>query len=123
MSLLGSLTLFFSETASYPPKNVCGFFYKVFNFVDRIGVVMMSSSLPKTVISSPSQSEAHSSTSVGTTNSLLSILKFEEAAEKSKVQLLERDAHQKRLKQLRKELDYLQNTAWKYQPIENYIGK
>ena len=34
---------------------------------------------------------------------------------------IQKEAHQKRLKLLRKELDYIQTTNWKYEPIESYI--
>lgn len=83
-------------------------------------------SLPKAVLSSPSQSDNQGSTlntSLNNTSSIiLSRLKFEEAIEKSSVQI-EKEAHQKRLKNLRKELDFLQTTSWRYSPIDIYIGQ
>lgn len=33
------------------------------------------------------------------------------------------EVHQNRMKELRKELEYLKETEWKYEPIEKYIGQ
>ncbi|CAH2008310.1 unnamed protein product [Acanthoscelides obtectus] len=33
------------------------------------------------------------------------------------------DMHQNRIKSLRKELEYLKETSWKYDPIDKYIGQ
>lgn len=87
---------------------------------------MGPSSLPKTVLSSPSQIESQGSalnSSPSISTDLLNRIKFEETVDKTSSQTLEKDAHQKRMKQLRKELDYIQNTAWKYQHIDTYIGQ
>lgn len=87
---------------------------------------MGPSSLPKTVLSSPSQIESQGSalnSSPSLSTDLLNRIKFEETVDKNRSQTLEKDAHQKRMKQLRKELDYIQNTAWKYQHIDTYIGQ
>lgn len=87
---------------------------------------MGPSSLPKTVLSSPSQIESQSSalnSSPSISTDLLNRIKFEETVDKNRSQTLEKDAHQKRIKQLRKELDHIQNTAWKYQHIDTYIGQ
>uniref|UniRef100_A0A1B6GHA1 Uncharacterized protein n=1 Tax=Cuerna arida TaxID=1464854 RepID=A0A1B6GHA1_9HEMI len=90
------------------------------------GIMAPMNTLPKTVLSSPSQSEAQGSSLNSNLNNtcstVLSRLKFEEAIEKNIVQI-EKEAHLKRLKNLRKELDYLQNTAWKYPSIDHYIGQ
>ncbi|RZF35673.1 hypothetical protein LSTR_LSTR014289 [Laodelphax striatellus] len=83
-------------------------------------------SLPKTVLSSPIQNESQgTSLNSATPTKCLTfpLLKFEETVEKSRLQLGEQEALQKRLGNLRKELDYLQETAWKYQPIDKYIGQ
>lgn len=32
------------------------------------------------------------------------------------------EAHQNRIKNLRKELDYIKSTEWKYQPVEKLFG-
>lgn len=36
---------------------------------------------------------------------------------------IEQELHQNRMRELRKELQYLEDTAWKYEPIEKYIGQ
>lgn len=33
------------------------------------------------------------------------------------------ELHENRLKNLRKEIDFLKETSWKYNPIEKYIGQ
>jgi hypothetical protein len=85
---------------------------------------MTSSGLSKTVLSSPGQSESQASeiSSSPTSSAVFSRLKFEHSIDQSLSQLA-RDGHNKRLKMLRKELDYLQSTAWKYQAIDKYIGQ
>lgn len=85
---------------------------------------MSSSGLSKTVLSSPGQSEPQASeiSSSPTSSAVFSRLKFEHSVDQSLSQLA-RDGHSKRLKILRKELDYLQSTAWKYQSIDKYIGQ
>ena len=86
---------------------------------------MSSSSLSKTVLSSPGQSESQASeiSSSPTSSSLIiSRLKFEHSVDQTLSQMV-RDGHNKRMKMLRKELDYLQSTAWKYQSIDKYIGQ
>lgn len=35
----------------------------------------------------------------------------------------ERELHQKRVQSLRKELEYLKATEWKYQPVDKYINQ
>lgn len=80
---------------------------------------MSSSGVSKTVFSSPGQVEQGSE--VGS-SVVMSRLLFEHTVDQNHT-FLQRDEHQKRLKTLRKELDYLQTTAWKYQPIEKYIGQ
>lgn len=82
-------------------------------------------SIPKTILSSPSQSEIQGSpltTASNTSSPTLSRLKFEEVIQKNKSQILEKEAHLKKLKNLKKELDHIQNTAWRYPSIEQYIG-
>lgn len=49
-------------------------------------------------------------------------LNFEHSIDRTAGQL-RLDAHKKRLKKLRKELNYLQDTAWKYQSIEKILGQ
>lgn len=33
------------------------------------------------------------------------------------------EIHQSRIKTLRKELDYIKETNWKYEPVDKYIGQ
>lgn len=82
----------------------------------------MATTLPKTVISSPSQSEDQITSLNNTSPTILSRLKFEEAIDKNTTQI-DKEAHLKRLKILRKELDYLQNTSWKYASVDNFMGQ
>ncbi|GLG97998.1 Uncharacterized protein GBIM_04639 [Gryllus bimaculatus] len=84
---------------------------------------MSSTGLPKTVLSSPTQSESQASElSTTSLNSELVHLKFEHSFDQCLLQM-QRDAHNKRMKLLRKELDYIQVTAWKYPVIDKYIGQ
>lgn len=86
---------------------------------------MSLSGLSKTVLSSPGQSESQTSelsSSPTSSSAILSRLKFEHSIDQNLSQLA-RDGHNKRLKTVRKELDYLQSTAWKYQSIDKYIGQ
>lgn len=41
----------------------------------------------------------------------------------SSLSSLEKDEHNKRIKDLRKQLEYIADTNWKYLPIEKYIGQ
>lgn len=36
---------------------------------------------------------------------------------------VKKEEHQKRLKSLRKELDYLEKTAWQFEPLEKLLGQ
>lgn len=37
--------------------------------------------------------------------------------------LASQELHQNRIKSLRKELEYLKETEWRYEPIDKYIGQ
>lgn len=76
---------------------------------------MSASNLPKNVLSSQSPSDREAVT-------VKSMLKFHEIIHDNVTQT-ENELHQNRMKNLRKELDYLKETEWKYQPIEKYIGQ
>lgn len=76
---------------------------------------MSSSNLPKNVLSSQSPSNRE-------TVSVKSMLKFHEFISENAT-ATEYELHQNRMKNLRKELDFLKETEWKYQPIEKYIGQ
>lgn len=41
----------------------------------------------------------------------------------SSLSALEKDEHEKRIKDLRKQLEYIGDTSWKFMPIEKYIGQ
>ncbi|KAI4471770.1 hypothetical protein MML48_1g13391 [Holotrichia oblita] len=76
---------------------------------------MSGASLPKNVLSSQPPSDREAS-------SVKSMLKFHELINEN-ITTTESELHQNRMKNLRKELDYLKETEWKYQPIEKYIGQ
>uniref|UniRef100_A0A4P6D919 Uncharacterized protein n=1 Tax=Rhodnius prolixus TaxID=13249 RepID=A0A4P6D919_RHOPR len=77
----------------------------------------------KTVLSTPSQNESSSSELATPRRSVMvNRLKFDNVIERPRSHLLLKECHLKRLKLLKKELDYLQETAWQYHPIETYIG-
>ncbi|CAG2056735.1 unnamed protein product [Timema podura] len=82
------------------------------------------SSLPKTVLVSPSQNEIQATdlSNMPSSSSInLNKLRFEFTVDHGNA-LVNSDVQTKRLKLLRKELDHIQNTAWQLQPIEKYIG-
>ncbi|KAF6204056.1 hypothetical protein GE061_002396 [Apolygus lucorum] len=51
----------------------------------------------------------------------LSRLTFDDVVDRNRSMML-REGHMKRLKNLKKELEYIQETSWKYSPIETFIG-
>ncbi|XP_076031487.1 uncharacterized protein LOC143019591 [Oratosquilla oratoria] len=55
-------------------------------------------------------------------SSLMAKLWFDHNVEMS-LSSLKKDEHEKRMKELRKELDYISDTNWRYAPIEKYIGQ
>lgn len=55
-------------------------------------------------------------------STLMAKLWFDQNVESS-LSILKREEHEKRLRDLRKELDYIADTDWKYSPVEKYIGK
>lgn len=77
---------------------------------------MTELSLPKTIISSPNQEERNEDppTAVKSTRH------FEIVRTNAEGGLQE--IHQTRIKSLRKELDYLKETNWKFESIDKYIG-
>jgi len=90
------------------------------------GIMAPMNSLPKSILSSPSQSEAQgsslSSNLNNTSATIQSRLRFEEAINKNRLHV-SKEQDLKNLKSLRKELDHLQNTAWMYPSIDSYIGQ
>ncbi|KAK4305674.1 hypothetical protein Pmani_022439 [Petrolisthes manimaculis] len=63
-----------------------------------------------------------SATSPDHMSTLMAKLWFDQNVESS-LSALKREEHDKRLRDLRKELDYITDTDWKYSPVEKYIGK
>ncbi|KAK3861404.1 hypothetical protein Pcinc_032628 [Petrolisthes cinctipes] len=63
-----------------------------------------------------------SATSPDHMSTLMAKLWFDQNVESS-LSALKREEHEKRLRDLRKELDYITDTDWKYSPVEKYIGK
>ena len=81
---------------------------------------MSGSNLPKAILSSPSFSEEKfDGTSLSAT---LKQTRYFEIVRTNAGQSLQ-DMHQNRIKNLRKELDYLKDTEWKYESIDKYIGQ
>lgn len=92
-----------------------------------------SSSRNKSVLATPSQSEPSSSglnlniaapctSKAGFARSKHEECEVEEIVEHQKTQKTSKEGHSKRMKQLRKELEYLASTSWMYKPAESYIG-
>ena len=77
----------------------------------------MSSSrggLPKPVLNSPAQLEAsESSSSSAQMENLIQKLSFPDDLEKSHKQVM-KEEHKKRIQNLRKELDYINSTNWRF---------
>ncbi|EEZ99941.1 hypothetical protein TcasGA2_TC002737 [Tribolium castaneum] len=81
---------------------------------------MSGSNLPKAILSTPSsQDEKSEGPSVSST---LRLTWYHEIIRTNATQSLQ-DLHQHRVKTLRKELDYLKETEWKYESIDKYIGQ
>ena len=72
--------------------------------------------LAKPVFASPSQIEEESASSV-TADALVSRHAFNEDLDKAK-EAIKREEHDKRIKTLRKELDYLAKTNWQFESEE-----
>lgn len=89
---------------------------------------MSSSNIGKSVLLSSnnqpgrSQNSDISSSASTDLNEIESRLKLEHSVDHNIVSL-HVESHQKRLKKLRKELNYLQDSAWKYQSIEKILGQ
>lgn len=79
---------------------------------------MSGSSLPKCILFSPAQEERNEDPSLAA----LKCTKYYEIIKTNAESSLQ-ELHQNRMKSLRKELDYLKETVWKYEPIEKYIGQ
>lgn len=75
--------------------------------------------LPKSVLSSPSRNESDEDPNF---LAVKTRTKFYEIVDTNSKQS-EKESHQNRMQSLRKELDYLKETEWKYQPIDKYIGQ
>lgn len=79
---------------------------------------MATSNLPKAVLSSPGQNEANDDSS---STAIKTSAKFHEMVKINCTQTFQ-ELHQTRIKNLRKELDHLKETEWKYEPIDKYLG-
>lgn len=78
---------------------------------------MPNSNTPKSFFSSPSQ--------IDKSDDLITIrnsLKLNEIVQHNS-SLTAQEMHQNRMKMLRKELQYLKENEWKFQPIDKYIGQ
>lgn len=79
-----------------------------------------SKPLAKPVLASPSQMESAESRS--TLDGLVSKHSFPEDLEKGLANV-RKDDHEKRVKALRKELDYIASTEWQFQPADSLPGQ
>lgn len=75
------------------------------------------SNIPKSILSSPSQVDKSDDV-----NTIRNAAKLNEIVNLNSV-VNTQEMHQSRMKGLRKELQYLKETEWKYQPIDKYIGQ
>lgn len=80
----------------------------------------MSNSAPylaKAVLSSPNnQDEEKDPTKLMYSNRLFEFIRKD-------TNISVQEVHKNRIKSLRKELDYINETKWKYEPIEKYMGQ
>lgn len=86
---------------------------------------MNSSTLSPTSLTSPGQSESQDSelSSSGTpTSNILNHMKSELQVQKQQKRLV-KELHLKRVQFLRKELEYLKVTEWRYHPIDRYLDQ
>lgn len=79
---------------------------------------MSTLNVPKCILFSPAQEERNDDPSLAALKSTKNYEIIKTNQDSSMQEL-----HQNRLKSLRKELDHLKETAWKYEPIEMYIGQ
>lgn len=77
----------------------------------------MSNQIPKYVLSSPLQDEKGDDL-----NTLRNAASLHQMVNIS-VPIASQEMHQDRIKMLRKELEYLKETEWKYDSIDKYIGQ
>lgn len=77
----------------------------------------MSNKIPKSVLSSPLQDEKGDDL-----NALRNAALMHQIVNIS-VPIASQEIHQERIKMLRKELEYLKETEWKYENIDKYIGQ
>lgn len=80
---------------------------------------MATTNLSKSILIYPSQSEVNDESIAVTVKSLA---KFSETVQVQASQSIQ-ELHQNRLKQLRKELDFIKDTDWKYESIDKYLGQ
>lgn len=80
---------------------------------------MATSNLPKAVLFSPNDPDVNED---ATSQSIKTSAKFNERIIIGCAQTMQ-ESHQARIKALRKELDYLKDTEWKYEPIDKYMGQ
>lgn len=79
---------------------------------------MSASNMPKSILLSPSQEDKSEDLSC-------TALKSTKLYEITKVSVDQgvQEIHQNRIKSLRKELDFIKETEWKYEPTDIYIGQ
>lgn len=78
---------------------------------------MSSSNIPKSIFSSPSQLDKSDDLSTVRNSAKLNEIVHLNSS------LTVQEMHQNRMKMLRKELQYLKDNEWKFEPIDKYIGQ
>lgn len=68
----------------------------------------------------PESQDSELTSSANQTSKILNLMKCEWQDQKQRKRLL-KELHIKRIQSLRKELDYLKATEWRYQPIDRYV--
>lgn len=72
--------------------------------------------IPKSVLSSPQQGDRDDAATLRRAAMMHEIVNMN-------ISLASQEIHQNRIKQLRKETEYLKETEWKYEPVEKFIGQ
>lgn len=70
----------------------------------------------------PESQDSELTSSATQTSKILNQMKAELQEQKQRKQFL-KELHGKRVQSLRKELDYLKATEWRYQPIDRYLDR
>lgn len=78
---------------------------------------MSNVSIPRAILNSPAQEDPQGSLHALRVAACLNEIVHTNASVNTQ------EMHQHRIKALRKKLEYLKETEWKYQPVDKYIGQ